>query len=276
MKILESIADLRAYQKNLKTDLKVGFVPTMGALHPGHASLIKTSKQQNAYTIVSIFVNPTQFGANEDLNRYPRPFENDCKICQDLGVDAVFAPKAQEIYQNSDETTLYPPKQMAHVLEGASRPGHFNGVLQIVLKLFSLIQPHNAYFGQKDAQQLLIIKRMVEDLFLPIKIIPCPTIRDKDTLALSSRNIYLSLEERQIALEIPRSLQCIQKLISQGETQTQTLIDEAKKNLQNVQLDYLEITDYHLKKISTIQPQNSLALIAAKVGNTRLIDNLWI
>lgn len=179
------------------------------------------------------------------------------------------------MYQNDDEITLNPPKSMDSVLEGFIRKGHFDGVLQVVLKLFNLVRPNFAYFGQKDAQQLLILKRLVKDMFLNLEIIACPTIRDSDGLALSSRNIYLSAKEREIALEIPRSLQVIKALFMQGEDRVEVLLTEAKKELKHVLLDYFEIRDFDLKPITHAKSQQSIALIAAKVGKTRLLDNFW-
>ena len=275
MEILKSIDDLVAYRKSLGGE-EVGFVPTMGALHDGHASLIERSRGQDRYTIVSIFVNPTQFGANEDLDKYPRTFEKDSALCERLGVSAIFAPHAKDMYRKEDEITLNPPKSMANVYEGALRMGHFNGVLQVVLKLFCLIRPKRAYFGQKDAQQLLIIKRMVEDLFLDVEIVPCPTKRDFDSLALSSRNVYLSEIERKNALQIPQALKMIKKMVDEGVRDSNKLILEAKKCIKDLELDYLDIIDYDLQKLSEVILGKSIVLIAARSGNTRLLDNLWL
>lgn len=275
MQVLTTIQELKNFKKSLTYQDTLGLVPTMGALHKGHQSLMQKSIQQNTHTIVSIFVNPTQFGPTEDFNKYPRALEKDCEICQKLGVSAVFAPQATEMYQMEDEVTINPPKSMGYVFEGFIRENHFNGVLQIVLKLFNLIQPNFAYFGQKDAQQLLILKRLVQDMFLPITIIPCETIRDSDGLALSSRNIYLSEEERTIALEIPRALQKIDTLFKQGCNSSEELIAQAKTCVLNVKLDYLTITDYNLCITPTPKHNQTIALIAGKVGKTRLLDNLW-
>ncbi len=275
MEILDSVEKLRIYRKNAGHQ-SVGLVPTMGALHDGHASLIKKSTQQNAITIVSIFVNPTQFAPHEDFDQYPRSLQEDLQLCQKLGAGAVFTPAAKDMYPREDEVTLNPPKSMGNVLEGARRGGHFHGVLQVVLKLFCLTQPHFAYFGQKDAQQLLLIKRMVEDLFLNLEIVACPTQRDFDGLALSSRNVYLSREERSKALAIPRALQTIKELVAKGEGRTEILLAEAKKYLQEIELDYLEIVDHSLKPLQNLKEKDSLVLIAARVGRTRLIDNLWL
>lgn len=276
MRILKTLEELRDFRQSLGGDSTLGLVPTMGALHRGHASLMEASRKQCAHTLVSIFVNPTQFGVNEDFDKYPRTFEKDCALCEALGVDAIFAPQREMMYPQADEITLNPPKSMGYVFEGFIREGHFDGVLQIVLKLFNLTQPHFAFFGQKDAQQLLILKRLVEDLFLPLSIVPCPTIRDEDGLALSSRNIYLSPTERKNALQIPAALQRIQTLTKEGVTDCHTLIKEAKACIRDIELDYLVITDFNLKMLDSIQPQASIALIAGRAGRTRLLDNLWL
>ncbi len=211
MHVLETIATLREYRKNLKES--VGFVPTMGALHKGHQSLIERSLKENPHTIVSVFVNPTQFGANEDFSAYPRPLEKDLALCETLGVNAVFVPKVSEMYPYEAEQRLklYAPKFLSSSLEGAVRKGHFDGVVQIVLKLFHLTNPTRAYFGKKDAQQLLIIQHLVQDLLLDIEIAPCEIARDSDNLALSSRNVYLNATERKQALAIPKALENIQQ-----------------------------------------------------------------
>lgn len=276
LEVIENIKDLKKYRNSLPKDSSIGLVPTMGALHNGHKSLITHSKNQDTHTIVSIFVNPTQFGENEDFDKYPRNLSKDIEFCEQSGVNVVFAPKANEIYHNDDEISIKPPKNMGYVYEGFIRKGHFEGVLRIVLKLLHLTCPHNAYFGQKDAQQLLIIKRLVQDTFLPTKIIPCPTQRDTDGLAMSSRNIYLSKSEREEALSIPRSLQKIAQAIQSGETKTSILIELAKMELANMDVEYLDICDHNLNPIREIQKNESIALIAAKVGKTRLLDNLWI
>ncbi len=275
MKILKCIEDLIVYRNDLGSQ-EIGFVPTMGALHNGHASLIEKSRKQDNHTIVSIFVNPTQFGANEDLDKYPRTFEKDSILCEKLGVAAIFAPDPRDMYRKKDEITLNPPKSMANVYEGALRAGHFNGVLQVVLKLFSLIRPKRAYFGQKDAQQLLIIKRMVEDLFLDVEIVPCATKRDFDSLALSSRNIYLNQMERKNALQIPMALDLIKKMVDEGIRDSNRLILEAKKCIRDLELDYLDIVDYDLQRVSEVILGKSIVLIAARSGKTRLLDNLWL
>ncbi|ANV97996.1 pantoate--beta-alanine ligase [Helicobacter enhydrae] len=275
MKILKTINDLLIWRQALQ-NTSVGFVPTMGALHQGHLSLLQQAKTQNQHTLLSIFVNPTQFGANEDLSRYPRTLEQDLEMAQSLGIDAVFIPEISTMYASNDEITLNPPKQMGYVFEGFHRLGHFDGVLQIVLKLFNLVRPTRSYFGQKDAQQLLLIEKMIKDLFLDIEIVRCPIVRDSDGLALSSRNVYLSKQERTLAQAIPQTLQHIQALIQQGITDTQTLKTQALARLTNLEVQYLAFCNHSLEEISHIIPNQTIVLLTCKVGNTRLLDNLWL
>ncbi|MGL2360520.1 pantoate--beta-alanine ligase [Helicobacter pylori] len=276
MHVLETIATLREYRKSLKES--VGFVPTMGALHKGHQSLIERSLKENPHTIVSVFVNPTQFGANEDFSAYPRPLEKDLALCEGLGVNAVFAPKIGEMYPYEAEQRLklYAPKFLSSSLEGAVRKGHFDGVVQIVLKLFHLTNPTRAYFGKKDAQQLLIVQHLIQDLLLGIEIVPCEIARDSDHLALSSRNVYLSATERKQALAIPKALENIQQAIDKGEKACEKLKKLGLEILKNLEVDYLEFCNHKLEPLKTIEPANTLILVAARVGKTRLLDNLWV
>ncbi|RVY51480.1 pantoate--beta-alanine ligase [Helicobacter pylori] len=276
MHVLETIATLREYRKNLKES--VGFVPTMGALHKGHQSLIERSLKENPHTIVSVFVNPTQFGANEDFSAYPRPLEKDLALCETLGVNAVFVPKVSEMYPYEAEQRLklYAPKFLSSSLEGAVRKGHFDGVVQIVLKLFHLTNPTRAYFGKKDAQQLLIIQHLVQDLLLDIEIAPCEIARDSDNLALSSRNVYLNATERKQALAIPKALENIQQAIDKGEKACEKLKKLGLEILENLEVDYLECCNHKLEPLKTIEPTNTLILVAARAGKTRLLDNLWV
>jgi len=249
----------------------VGFVPTMGALHEGHLSLIEASLAQNSHTVVSIYVNPTQFLAGEDLDKYPRTTEKDLALCKQLGVSAVFVP--QTLYEK-DEIALCAPKIKGYVLEGHFRPGHFDGVLTVVLKLLNLVRPTNAYFGQKDAQQLILIKQLAQNLFLDTNIVGLPTLRDSDGLAKSSRNIYLSNKERQSALSIYASLNHIKTNVDSKSLHA--LKDEAIRILQVDKLQYLAFTDYDLNARTTYEKNDTLVLIAAYVGSTRLIDNMWL
>ncbi|WP_187845166.1 pantoate--beta-alanine ligase [Helicobacter pylori] len=276
MRALETIAALREYRKSLKES--VGFVPTMGALHKGHQSLIERSLKENPHTIVSVFVNPTQFGANEDFSAYPRPLEKDLALCEGLGVNAVFAPEVSEMYPYEAEQRLklYAPKFLSSSLEGAVRHGHFDGVVQVVLKLFHLVNPTRAYFGKKDAQQLLIIQHLVKDLLLDIEIAPCEIARDSDHLALSSRNVYLNARERKQALAIPKALENIKQAIDKGEKACEKLKKLGLEILKNLEVDYLEFCNHKLEPLKTIEPANTLILVAARVGKTRLLDNLWV
>ncbi|MCQ2686184.1 pantoate--beta-alanine ligase [Helicobacter pylori] len=276
MHVLETIAALREYRKSLKES--VGFVPTMGALHKGHQSLIERSLKENSHTIVSVFVNPTQFGANEDFSAYPRPLEKDLALCERLGVDAVFAPKIGEMYPYEAEQRLklYAPTFLSSSLEGAVRHGHFDGVVQVVLKLFHLVNPTRAYFGKKDAQQLLIIEHLVKDLLLDIEIAPCEIARDSDHLALSSRNVYLNATQRKQALAIPKALENIKQAIDKGEKACEKLKKLGLEILKNLEVDYLEFCNHKLEPLKTIEPTNTLILVAARVGKTRLLDNLWV
>jgi pantoate--beta-alanine ligase len=273
MREISKTSDLIAYRDDLIGS--VGFVPTMGALHNGHISLIKKSVKENDHTIVSIFVNPTQFLEGEDLDNYPRKIEADLKICKMAGVDAVFMPSIDTIY-NKDEMRFLAPKIKGYILEGYFRPGHFNGVLQIVLKLLNITNPTNAYFGKKDAQQLYLIQKMVRDLFLRVKIIPCEIVREDDGLALSSRNLYLSEDERRRALSLSRSLKKATKLIMSGELDTKVIKESMEKLLEVDKLEYIEIVDRDFNSLKEVQIQNSIILIAAWVGKTRLIDNMWV
>ncbi|WRF42629.1 pantoate--beta-alanine ligase [Helicobacter pylori] len=276
MRVLETIAALREYRKSLKES--VGFVPTMGALHKGHQSLIERSLKENSHTIVSVFVNPTQFGPNEDFNAYPRPLEKDLALCEKLGVNAVFVPKTSEMYPYEIEQRLklYAPEFLSSSLEGAVREGHFDGVVQVVLRLFHLVHPTKAYFGKKDAQQLLLIQHLVKDLLLDIEIVPCEIVRDDDNLALSSRNVYLNATQRKQALAIPKALENIKQAIDKGEKACEKLKKLGLEILENLEVDYLEFCNHKLEPLKTIEPTNTLVLVAARVGKTRLLDNLWV
>ncbi len=276
MRVLETIAALREYRKSLEES--VGFVPTMGALHKGHQSLIERSLKENSHTIVSVFVNPTQFGANEDFSAYPRPLEKDLALCETLGVNAVFLPKTSEMYpyETEQRLKLYAPTFLSSSLEGAMRKGHFDGVVQVVLKMFHLVNPTRAYFGKKDAQQLLIIEHLVKDLLLDIEIAPCEIVRDSDNLALSSRNMYLNATQRKQALAIPKALENIKQAIDKGEKACEKLKKLGLGILETLEVDYLEFCNHKLEPLKTIEPANTLVLVAARVGKTRLLDNLWV
>jgi len=259
-----------------KTGRTIGFVPTMGALHDGHLKLVKESRKKNDITVVSIFVNPAQFSLHEDLAKYPRPFNQDKKILEQKKVDYLFYPTAKTIYPSGFQTYVTTNK-LINIFEDKSRPGHFVGVATIVLKLFNLVQPTNTYFGQKDFQQCVVIKQMIKDLNLPINIHIIPTVRDKDGLALSSRNIFLNTEERAQALNLYRSLLLGKKLIQSGNKNIQDIKTKMNNYLKKyglINLDYIEFCNPEnlspLKKIS----KKAVILIAAHVGKTRLIDNI--
>jgi pantoate--beta-alanine ligase len=284
MKIVNTIEDLKNYLKlNNKTvgfhgNQSVGFVPTMGALHDGHISLIKKAKEENEKVVVSIFVNPTQFLEGEDLDKYPRKDEADKKICELCGVDYLFMPDITTMYER-DELSIKAPKTKGFILEGFKRPGHFDGMLQVVLKLLNIVNPTNAYFGKKDAQQLSLITQMVKNLYIDTNIIACDIIREHDGLAYSSRNIYLSKEQRDSALHISKSLKLVAKMIGSQEMNCKVLIDSTYSYLdkhEDINIEYIEIVNKDFNKIETIEIQNSIILIAVKIGTTRLIDNIWI
>lgn len=279
--ILNKITDVKETVREWrKQNLKIGLVPTMGALHNGHASLIKKAKETCDRVVVSVFVNPIQFGPNEDFDKYPRTLENDKKVCEEIGADIIFAPTPKEMYgennklSNTDLTFVCPPYNIVDCLCGKSRPGHFDGVATVVTKLFNIVTPDYAFFGLKDAQQLFIIKKMVSDLNMNLTIVPCPIVREEDGLALSSRNIYLSKDERIKALTISKSLKYIENLYKKGITESDTLLDSAISILDPaIEVDYIEFRDYDtFEKVKTVK-NNTLVAIAAKVGNTRLIDN---
>lgn len=247
----------------------------MGALHEGHLSLIKRAKSENEFVIVSIFVNPTQFLEGEDLSSYPRKEQADMEICRLAGVDVVFLPQAEDMYKQ-DELSVIAPKIRGYILEGFRRPGHFDGVLTVVMKLFNLTRPSRAYFGKKDAQQLMLIMQMVEDMFLDMEVVPCDTVREKSGLALSSRNAYLSPEEKTRALALSKSLHHAIRLIKNGERDTDVIEAEMTKILTDVAVEYVAIKDRLLNELEAIEMGNTVILVAARVGTTRLIDNMWI
>ena len=277
LKLITTIQTLKQKGK------KLGLVPTMGALHQGHASLISAAVQECDEVIVSIFVNPLQFSPEEDLAQYPRTLEADCQVCQQLGAAVVFNPIPEELSINeqpqteAETTKVSPPSLLTSGLCGKYRPGHFTGVATIVTKLLNLVQPDCAYFGQKDAQQLAIIRRLVKDLNLPVQIIGCPIIREGSGLALSSRNQYLTVSEKQIAANLYYSLQLAHLSYRQGTLSTETLIKIVTKHLQTIpdlKIQYIEIVNpLTLQPLKTIQDSGLLA-IAAYLGNTRLIDNI--
>jgi len=256
----------------------VGFVPTMGALHEGHLSLVRSARAGTDLVAASIFVNPTQFGPNEDLATYPRTFDRDCEMLERTGVDVVFAPSVEEMYP-AGALTWVVVEELSNKLDGRSRPGHFRGVTTVLSKLFHIVEPDRAFFGQKDAAQVAIIRRMVRDLNLPVEIVVCPIVRESDGLAMSSRNAYLNAEERKRALALQRSLMRVREMASAGETDATAMVGAGREEINGepgVRLDYFEIVNPE-----TLDPvQNvgggALAAVAAYVGSTRLIDNILL
>lgn len=276
MQTVTTVAELRAgLAKARNSHKRVGFVPTMGYLHDGHLALVEASRAQCDVTVVSIFVNPTQFGPNEDLGTYPRAFFRDEGLCRDAGVTIVFAPDAREVYPAQFETFIE-PGELAKPLCGAFRPGHFRGVATVVCKLFSMVQPNAAFFGQKDFQQCAVVRRMAIDLNLPIEIVTVPTVREPDRLAMSSRNRYLNKEERRRALAISRGLFAAEAEFRAGERECEKLIAIARRHLDEVdRLQYLELVDADTLEPASNPLSNPAALCAAAyVGSTRLIDNV--
>jgi pantoate--beta-alanine ligase len=277
MKICATIPEARSACAGARAGRKcLGLVPTMGALHEGHLALVRAARAQCDAVAVSIFVNPTQFGPKEDLSKYPRPFDRDCRLLEREGVDILFAPSVEEMYPTGEGTWVL-VEGLSEKLDGRSRPGHFRGVTTIVAKLFHIIEPDVAFFGQKDAAQLAVIRRMIRDLNFPVEIIGCPIMREEDGLAMSSRNAYLNREERARALVLQRALQRAQQEFQAGERIAAKLISAAKEvfaDTPKVVLDYFEIVDPDmLDPVERISKQ-TLVAVAAYVGSTRLIDNI--
>jgi pantoate--beta-alanine ligase len=268
------LAAVRSARREGKT---IGCVPTMGALHPGHASLIHRARSECGFVVATIFVNPTQFGPNEDFNRYPRTLEADLEICRAAGADLVFTPNVAEMYA-SDAETIVRVTQLSTTFEGAHRPGHFDGVTTVVSKLFLITEPDFAYFGQKDFQQQLIIRRMVRDLNFPVQIVTCPIIREPDGLAMSSRNRYLSPVERETARALSQALATAQQLARNPSQTPQTVEWQLQQQLSGtpgLELQYASVVHPETLATLTHSPRNTpaVALIAARVGTTRLLDN---
>jgi pantoate--beta-alanine ligase len=279
LKIYTSIDEMRSASRAARqSGRRLGLVPTMGALHEGHLSLVRAARSSADIVAASIFVNPTQFGPNEDLAKYPRSFERDRDLLQSEGVELLFAPSVEEMYP-AGAVTWVTVEELSNKLDGRSRPGHFRGVTTVVSKLFHIVEPDVAFFGQKDAAQVAIIRRMVRDLNLPVHITVCPIVREPDGLAMSSRNAYLDPEQRKEALVLQRSLLVVQQLIEQGESSASNLIVAGRQEFADkpsVRLDYFEIVNPDtLDPIQAIE-DHALIAVAAYVGGTRLIDNLLI
>ncbi len=275
MRTITTVAEMRAARDSMTGS--VGFVPTMGYLHEGHLSLVRQARADCDHLVVSIFVNPTQFGPGEDFERYPRDTDRDLRLLEDEGADVVFMPSVEEMYTPGFDEWVEVRGPLAERLEGAVRPGHFRGVSTVVARLFRIVRPDRAYFGQKDAQQFRVIRRMVRELGLPVQMVPMPTVRDADGLALSSRNAYLTPEERRAALVLPRALELAAKMALEWGLRDADLLRESledyTRQVPRVRLEYVSIADEEtLEELHTID-RPALVLLAARVGSTRLIDN---
>jgi len=276
MEVVKNIQEMKKISNNLIENKKtIGFVPTMGYLHEGHLSLVRKARENNDIVVVSIFVNPTQFGPNEDYKSYPRDLDRDLELLKNLNVDYVFTPEVSDMYPE-DFSTFVEETQLSKFLCGRSRPGHFRGVCTVVTKLFNIVRPTRAYFGQKDAQQFRVLRRMVRDLNMDVEMIELPIAREKDGLALSSRNTYLTPEERKEAIRLYKSLLKAKELVESGIKDTQIIKSEMKKILDQplLKIDYIEIVDE-----KTLEPVNKvenkvIVALAVYVGKARLIDNI--
>lgn len=275
MIVIKTIAEMRKWRTSVTGT--VGFIPTMGYLHEGHVSLMNLAKDINDHVVVSIFVNPKQFGPQEDFNSYPRDTERDLTILKNATVSVAFLPGVEEIYPENFETIVSVSK-LSKKLEGKRRPGHFDGVATIIAKLFNIIQPTRAYFGQKDAQQVIVMKKLVQDLAFPTDIIVGPTIRQKNGLALSSRNIFLSTQQKHDSVSLSESLQIAQKLFNEGVHESQKIKDAMKKIIENSGgvIDYISIADPETLDEISLVGKNTLVSLAVYYGKTRLIDNCII
>ena len=276
MRIISSVEEMQQTALSLRREgRRIAFVPTMGFLHEGHASLLREGRKRGDILVLSIFVNPIQFGPNEDLERYPRNLDGDCAIAREHGVDIVFTPSAADMYPPGFQTLIRVP-ELALPLCGASRPGHFDGVATVVTKLFNIVQPDVALFGRKDFQQLAIIRRMTIDLSLPVEIVGMPIVREPDGLAMSSRNAYLSADQRRSALCLSRAIRLVRERYAAGERTAETLLSAAQELIlaePAAAIDYLEFRDAgSLESVSTVSNSTLLAL-AVRIGTTRLIDN---
>lgn len=270
---------MRAASRAVRSEGKrLALVPTMGALHEGHLSLVRAARAASNVVAASIFVNPTQFGPNEDLAKYPRSFERDCEMLECEGVEFVFAPSVEEMYP-AGTVTWVTVEELSGKLDGRSRPGHFRGVTTVVAKLFHIVEPDKAFFGQKDAAQVAIIRRMVRDLNQPVEILVCPIVREADGLAMSSRNAYLSAEERKRALVLHRSFERVKQLVNAGERDAARLIAAGRGEFaqeSSVRLDYFEVVDPDTLDPVADVSKGALVAVAAYVGATRLIDNVLL
>lgn len=279
MRVITSPAEIQNYCGSVRTEGRIiGLVPTMGFLHEGHLSLMRCARSENDIVVTSIFVNPTQFGPTEDYETYPRDLERDSRMTEEVGVDVIFAPSVKDMYPNG-YATFVNVERITEKMCGASRPGHFRGVATIVAKLFNLIQPHRAYFGQKDAQQTVVIRRMVADLNFNIQIVVMPTVREEDGIAMSSRNKYLNLEERNAALVLSKALFMTENLVKSGQRDVAEIAHKIKEMIRGeplAKIDYISIVDADTLDDLDVVRGNTLIALAVFIGKTRLIDNLII
>ncbi len=281
MKIISSVREMQRTAEELRLQGKrIGVVPTMGYLHEGHLSLIRLARQRSDIVVVTLFVNPTQFGPTEDFDRYPRDFNRDRRLAEEAGCDILFAPESREMY-GEDYLSYVEVEKLSRILEGEFRPTHFRGVTTVVAKLFNLTKPHLAVFGQKDAQQATIIKKMVRDLNFDIEIVVAPTVREPDGLAMSSRNVYLTPEERTDALVLKQSLDLAERLVQEGVRDPRKIIDEMKRLISSknsAKLDYIAVVEPEtLSPVTRLRDHQAvLVALAVRIGSTRLIDNTVI
>lgn len=277
MQVVRSVAELRSARRQARGP--VGFVPTMGALHAGHVSLVEAARNECTTVVASVFVNPMQFGPNEDFTRYPRDEAGDLAKLEDAGVDIAFLPDVQTMYPSGHVTSIH-VACVTEMLEGAHRPGHFDGVATIVAKLFNLVQPDRAYFGRKDAQQLVVIRQMVRDLDFPVEVVGCPTLREPDGLAMSSRNVYLSPEERHQALSLSRGLKRAEQTFSDGIRDAATIRDLVRTTIESqplANIDYVSVANATtLVELEGTIERDALVSVAVRFGRTRLIDNVTL
>ncbi len=278
MEIIEKPEAMQRRSLQLRSQGKtIGFVPTMGYFHEGHLSLMRRARQECDVVVVSIYVNPLQFGPREDFNRYPRDLQRDLKMAEEVGVDIVFSPKDEDMYPEGYQTFVE-VTELTRGLEGFYRPGHFRGVTTVVAKLFNIVLPHKAYFGEKDFQQLRVVQRMVRDLNFPVEILPCPTVREPDGLAMSSRNTYLSESERKAAIVLNRALKAADQLFRNGErsaTRLKVKVWEVLSTEPNIRPQYVEIVDAETLEPVSVIDKPAAILLAAFVGQARLIDE-WV
>lgn len=279
MKVISSLSEMQALSESArKADRRIGFVPTMGFLHEGHLSLMRKARKDCDIVVVSVFVNPTQFGPNEDYDRYPRDVEGDRKKCDSAGVNVLFMPSAADMYPRN-AVVFVSVDGVSDILEGAARPGHFRGVATVVTKLFNIVKPHKAFFGQKDFQQSVVIKRMAKCLNMDVDVIVFPTVREQDGLAMSSRNSYLSADERRSAASVYRALSAGEALVKSGERDPVKIKDAIRSVLlkeKGVDIDYVEIADPESLAPLVIVKTPAVILAAVRLGRTRLIDNILI